>query len=371
MPKLHYYGIRNTTLTWISGWLTGHTQKVVVDGESSGEAMVISVVPQGTVLVPLMFILYINDIDNETSSSIRLFADDCLLYRTISCTRDASELQRDLKQMCRWPDLWQMNFNATKCHVLSVTKKTQPLMFPYTIGGQQLQYVTHHPYLVIELADNLSWGPHLDKMIPKAQRTQNLLRRNLSDCSQNTKDVAYKTLVRPVLEYASTSWDSYRANHIHRVENVQQRAARFVTSQNQQHISVTALMQDLQWRSLQERRLTARFCMFYKAVNGHAACDIPDHMATTKRRTRTSHNLQHAVTSTNTDSYRFTFFLRTIKIWNILPADSVNAPNVDSFKTAIQRHFMNETIYTVPPKGQFDRPRLGSSGCVATIGPVY
>ena len=244
-------------------------------------------------------------------------------------------------------------------------------MFPYTIGGQQLQHVTHHPYLGVELADDFSWGPHLNKIIPKAQHTLNLLRRNLSDCSQNTKDVAYKTLVRPVLEYASTSGDPYQANHIHRVENVHCRAARLVTRQHQRQISVTAFMQDLQWRSLQERRLTARLCMFYKAVNEHAACDIPDHMATTQRRTGTSQNIQHAVPSANTDSYRFSFFPRTIKIWNILPAASVNAPNVDSFKTVIQHHFLNGTIYTVPPKGQYDRPRLGSSGCVATIGSVY
>ena len=203
-----------------------------MDGEKSSEAAVISRVPPGTVIGPLMF-LYINDIDNETSSSIRLFADDCLLYRTVSCTKDASELQRDPKQMCRWADLRQMNFNATKCHVLSVTKKTQPLMFPYTIGGQQLHHVTHHPYLGVELADDRSWEPDLDKMIPKAQRTQNLLRQNLNECSQNTKDVAYKTLVHPVLEYASTSWDPYQANHIDRVENVQRRVARFVTGQHQ------------------------------------------------------------------------------------------------------------------------------------------
>ena len=253
LHKLHYYGIRNTTLTWIFGWLTGHTQKVVVDGESSGVALVISGV----------------------RSSIHLFGDDCLLYRTVSCTRDASELPRDLTQMCRWADLWQMNFDATKCHILSATKKTQPLMFPYTIRGQQLQHVTHLPYLGVEFGDYLSWGTHLDKMIPKAQHTLNLLRRKLRDCSKNTKDVAYKTLVRPVLEYATTSWGSYQANHIHKVENVQRRAAHFVTGQHQRHISVTALMQDLQWRSLQECRLTARLCMFYKAVNGHAACAIP------------------------------------------------------------------------------------------------
>ena len=167
LHKLHYYGIRNTTLTWISGWLTSRTQKVVVDGESSGEARVICGVRQGTVLGLLMFILYINDIDNETSSSIRLFADDSLLYRTASCTRDASELQRDLKQICRWADLWQMNFNVTKCHVLSVTKKTQPLMFPYTIGGQQLQHVTHHPTLALSSQITLAGDPTLTRWSPR------------------------------------------------------------------------------------------------------------------------------------------------------------------------------------------------------------
>ena len=119
-------------------------------------------VPQGTVLGPLMFILYINGIGNETRWSIRLFADDCLLYRTVSSTRGTSKLQRDPTQMCRWTDLSHINFNATKCHVLSATKKTQPLKFPYTIGGQQLQHVTHYPYLGVELADDLSWGPQDD-----------------------------------------------------------------------------------------------------------------------------------------------------------------------------------------------------------------
>ena len=130
--------------------------------------------------------------------------------------------------------------------------------------------------------------------------------------------------MRPVLEYASTSWDPYQANHIHRVENRQSRAARVVAGQHQHHISIIALIQELQWRSLQERRLTARLWMFYKAVNGHAACDISEHMATTQRRARTSHKLQHAVPSTNTDNYRFNVFPRTINIWDILPAASVN-----------------------------------------------
>ena len=96
-----------------------------------------------------------------------------------------------------------MAFNADKCSVLTVTKRQEPLRFSYKIAGTPLDQVEHHPYLGVEIADDLGWGPHLDKMIPKAQRTLNLLRRNLYGCSKGTKDMAYRTMVRPVLEYAA------------------------------------------------------------------------------------------------------------------------------------------------------------------------
>ena len=100
VKKLQFYGIRDNTVNWIQNWLTGRTQRVVVDGESSTESPVKSGVPQGTVLGPLMFIFYINDIGKSTSSGIRLFTDDCLLYRVIRGEADARELQKDLSQLC-------------------------------------------------------------------------------------------------------------------------------------------------------------------------------------------------------------------------------------------------------------------------------
>ena len=97
---LDHYGIRDEILGWVNNWLTYRTQHVVVDGECSDDAPVLSSVPQGTVLGPLMFILYINDIRDGTNCSIRLFADDCLLYRLVDSTRDAAALQWDLNQLC-------------------------------------------------------------------------------------------------------------------------------------------------------------------------------------------------------------------------------------------------------------------------------
>ena len=101
-----------------------------------------------------MFILYINDINSDTCSSIRLFADDCLLYRVVECTHDAAKLQGDLTQLSRSARDWQMDFNASKCHVLSISRKQKPVLFPYTISGVQLECVCHHPYLGVELSSD-------------------------------------------------------------------------------------------------------------------------------------------------------------------------------------------------------------------------
>ena len=238
LAKLKHYGVSGETHNWIENWLTGRTQRVVVDGDSSEDAPVESGVPQGTVLGPLCFILYINDIADGTDSSVRLFADDALLYRVVNDDGDASRLQMDLDRMCRWAREWQMDFNPSKCHVLSVTNKKSPaLCHPYRINGVVLKHVKHHPYLGVQLDSALNWNKQTDCTVAKAQRTLNLVRRNLHGCSQKTKDTAYKTMVRPVLEYASCAWDPYRKGQISKLEAVQRRAARFVTGQHGRDVS--------------------------------------------------------------------------------------------------------------------------------------
>ena len=118
-------------------------------------------------------------------------------------------LQGDVSQLCGWADTWQMDFNPIKCHVNSVTRKKTPIRYPYRISDVELEHVSHRPYLGVEIAADLSWGPHLNQTIPKAQRSLNLLRRNLYGCLPQTKEMAYKALVCPVLEYASSAWDVF------------------------------------------------------------------------------------------------------------------------------------------------------------------
>ena len=113
--KLKYYGIDGNTRTWINSFLTDRKQQVVVDNATSDTAPVTSGVPQGTVLGPALFLIYINDIADNISSNIRLFADDCVLYRTINNTSDNELLQEDLSKLEQWSNIWQMDFNVKKC----------------------------------------------------------------------------------------------------------------------------------------------------------------------------------------------------------------------------------------------------------------
>ena len=203
---------------------------MVVDGQQSEFAPVQSGVPQGTVLGPLMFLVYINDICGGISSNTRLFADDCILYRVIKDKLDQDTLQADLNLLIKWTKTWQMAFNAKKCVVLRCTRLLTTLSYDYHINDSLLQLVTKHPYLGVLLDSTMSFRNHLENITTKATRMLNFLRRNLYRCNQEVKCMAYTHLVRPMLEYASCVWDPYYDKDINALKMVQRRAARWVTS---------------------------------------------------------------------------------------------------------------------------------------------
>ena len=139
LAKLKYYGIDGNLHKWVDNWLTGRNQTVVIDGERSSSKEVTSGVPQGTVLGPLMFLIYINDIqDSVQYSTTRLFADDCLLYRVINNAQDSDKLQSDLTRLQEWSETWQMQFNPKKCYLLSMQRMRNPIRRDYTLRGEVL-----------------------------------------------------------------------------------------------------------------------------------------------------------------------------------------------------------------------------------------
>ena len=135
--KLSTFGITGNTLKWIKAFLNGRSQTVVLEGESSKEVPVTSGVPQGSVLGPLLFLLYINDLPENIKSKVRLFADDTAVYLTVSSVHDSQILQSDLDTFQHWERTWDMEFNPSKCQVIS----HQPLKSRYYLHGQELESV--------------------------------------------------------------------------------------------------------------------------------------------------------------------------------------------------------------------------------------
>ena len=333
--KLQHYGITNNLHAWIENFLDGRTQQVLLEGKTSNTAQVQSGVPQGSVLGPLLFLLFINDLPDCVSpeSTVRLFADDCVLYRNIKNTEDANQLQADLNGLQQWETDWLMEFHPKKCQVLHVTNKRNIVNQSYTIHGHTLEVVDTAKYLGVHIHKSLSWNHHINEVTKKANSTLGFLRRNIHQCPPTTKALCYRTLVRPLTEYASTIWDPHTAANINKLEMVQRRAARMVMSDYRSTSSVTSMLNQLQWSTLQERRAQAKAVMMYRVV--YQLIDIPLYILVPIISPR-GNNITFLVPYARTLMYQKSFFPDTIRIWNSLPSEVVTAPSIDSFRTRIQ-----------------------------------
>ena len=331
--KLHHYGIRGKTLCWIQGFLANREQSVTMNGCCSKWALVKSGVPQGSVLGPTLFLIYINDIAEELKSTIRPFADDSVLYHEIKGPEDHDILQQDLNAVFAWADKWQMSFNASKCQHLTITWKKQPSNYNYCVSNQIIEKTDNHKYLGVTISSDLSFKHHISNIRAKATNTLGIIRRNLGPCSQNIKLQAYQTLVRPQLEYAAMAWNPYTSRDIKSLESVQRQAARFICGEYDRKTSVTPLLEQLQLDPLATRRVMSQCTMFFKIHHGLVNIRFPTNIRLHPTSSRVSHNLRYAPVLASHNIYKFSFFIRTIPTWNRLPVEAVTAPSVNVFQS--------------------------------------
>ena len=207
----------------------------------------------------------------------------------------------------------------------------------YLLHNQVLENVSSAKYLGVQIIDDLNWGQHINEITSKATKTLSFLRRNMAFAPRETKAAAYKTLIRPKLEYAATVWMPHHQKEIDRIENVQRTAARWTCRRwrNQSHVG--EMLDELQWPTLQERRQQASLTLFYKIHNNLAIIDKSRYLSVAgeeSRRTR-SHPFQYHRSNAYTDGLKNSFFPRTIATWNGLTTEAVSAETVDGFKAKI------------------------------------
>ena len=246
-------------------------------------------------------------------------------YREIRDTDDSLKLQKDIDRLGWLARKLGMRFQPVKYNVMQITRKrTNKMEASNTLAGMVLENVDSIKYLGVTITHDLRWNTHISNMCTKANRTLGFLRRNLYQCPQDVKESAYRRLVRPSLEYGSYVWDTQGVVLQQETEKVQNRAARFVTSNYSFETgSMTEILENLKWESLKKKRRDRRLILLYKGLKG-AACIPTDDLILPIRRSRNHHSLTFQTTATRTDICKGSCFPQAVIVrdWNALP-DSI------------------------------------------------
>jgi len=229
---------------------------------------VTSGVPQGTVLGPALFLIFINDLPaNIKNSVVCLFADDCILYQTIQVHSDCDKLQDDFRTLEQWEKTLLMKFNSTKCCIMTISLAIKyKVLHDYILHDTPLSVVNQLRYLGVTLQNNLKWDLHVSAVTSKASQTLGFLRRNFKTNPQTIRELA---LVRSQVEYAyaASACSPWLLQDTTKLEELQCRDARFVSRNYQQTTSVSNMIKELGWESLESKRKKLRAQMLYKMLN--------------------------------------------------------------------------------------------------------
>ena len=226
MAKVEEMGIAGKVLDWIREWLRGRKQRVVINGKASGWRDVVSGVPQGSILGPLLFVIYINDIDRSIVSRILKFADDTKIFGKVGTKENVNTLKEDLEEIVKWSEKWQMKFNVEKCKVMHLGNKN--LNLDYCMEGRILEKVKEEKDLGIIISENFKVHGQCVKAAKKGNQVLGLIKRTITCKNKEIIIKLYKALVRPHLEYCGQAWRPHLRGDINMLEKVQRRATRMI-----------------------------------------------------------------------------------------------------------------------------------------------
>ena len=347
--KLRDIGCSEALLNWFSSYLFNRRQRVVFNGQTSEWTYVKAGVPQGSILGPLLFLIYINDIVHELRASVRLFADDTTLYIIVENPNTAGAiLNGDLNCIDIWGADWLVDFNAAKTlsMILSL-KRNPPPHPPLYMNGKLIANTISHKHLGLTFNTTCSWTEHISNITAAAWTRLNLLRSLKFKVNRLALEKMYISFVRPLLEYCDAVWDNASTESKKQLEAVHNEAAMIITGATKL-CSISNLLSDLGWESLQARRTKHKLIIFYKIINGltpeYLQSLIPPMVQNT-----TSYNLRNSSDLRNiqarTNIFYNSFLPSTIRAWNELPEETKTVPSVASFKYRLNRDLLKPPKY--------------------------
>ena len=334
LHKLGGYGVSGSLLKWIRAFLCDRTFRVKVGNSYSRDYLISSGVPQGSLLGPFLFLLYINDAPERLSSICKLFADDLKIYRPLrDPDRDLQILQDDLDLFCEWTKAWQLSISIEKCQVLYVNcrQDTELRLGDYTLSDVE----TTIRDLVVQVRADLSPDIQCKQIVEKSSRVILILRLLQHQCLDHYRK-AFIVYCRPILEYCSHVWSPYKRKHIKQLESVQRTFTRIAFRKvipGPFSPSYHVRLKIFQLKSLEYRRLELDLTMCYRIVHGFSDIDFNSMFSFAPCRARRStHHYVLCRKGCSANSVFYSFPFRVIRTWNKLPPKVVEARNVSTFK---------------------------------------
>ena len=340
IAKMKSYGISDSICNWVEAFLSNRRQKVVINGVDSEWEDVKSGVPQGSVLGPILFVIFINDLPEEVLSELLLYADDAKIYRKIRDDRDREILQKDLHAMSIWSDTWLLSFHPDKLKKLGISRNEFQIERRYYVGEDAVKNVKSEVDLGVCIDRDLNFDAERKLRIGKANRMVGAIRRSFQFLDPYTFVKLYKSMVRCHLENGVPVWFPYLEKDIHEIEAVQKRATKMLAATK--GLEYDERLRLLKLPTLVYRRHRGDLIEIFKMMNGLYDEDVLPHFemrADVASRSNNSrkNNKQIFITRCNKEVRANYFTQRVAPVWNGLAQEVVDAPTVDTFKKRLDK----------------------------------
>jgi hypothetical protein len=333
LAKLHHFGFGDAILNWLASFLTGRYQRVCLDGTYSDPLPVLSGIPQGSVIGPLLFIIYINDLrSNSDFGVIKKFADDVKSYAPILNEECAMKLNSVLLDIVKWSSAWQLPLAPDKCSVFHIGR--QNLGLEYSMAANSTLV---HTFLVRDLgvwfSADLKSSTHCNNTVKTAFQRLAMIRKVFCSGDRATLIWAFKVYVRPILEYASPVWSPSLVKDINLVESVQRRFTKYLPGLSGK--SYEDRLKDLKLDSLEKRRLLADLYLTFSLLNKLVDFNYCTFFELNNRAPTRGHSWKLVPNMFKRDCRKNFFTTRVVNVWNDLPHECVTAPSLNAFKRVV------------------------------------
>jgi len=336
LHKLQAYGFHGRLLSIFAEFLGGRFQRVMLPGGSSSWKPVLSGVPQGSVIGPLLFLLYINDIADffPGKTNIKLFADDIKIYMEINDYSECESFQRSIDTVLDWAKKWQLKLSLKKCHYMRVSLRKSSTCATYLLSDAPLNPVASIVDLGVHVDCRLSFSGHINNIVARAKRRASQILRCFLSKDPNVLTKAFVVYVRPLLEYCSSVWSPSKVSDINKLESVQRSFTKRLVGFR--HMTYDNRLKLLGLDRLELRRLRADLVTCYKIFNGLLDIPFDSFFRLADYRSTRGHALKLFLPDSRINARAYSFPVRVVTLWNRLPASTVLARNLKQFKIAVR-----------------------------------